>query len=130
MITISLSTKITALIVTASMGLFLTAVAILCVLPLIQAAVDGRRPELPDLPAVCENLGIALAIGGFTFQVTEAATVGVALALLGGLYGFTRRTGEKARYAATGLHPILEKAMLVCGVLSLGALGELYYLVS
>ncbi len=129
MIGISLSTKITALIVTASMGLFLTAVAILCILPLIQASVERRRPELPDLPAVCENLGIALAIGGFTFQVTEAAAIGVALTLLGAVYGATRKTREKTRDAATGLHPILEKVMLVGGVMSLGALGEVYYLV-
>lgn len=127
---IDLSAKITGLIVTTSMGLFLTAVAILCVLPLIQATVDRCRPELPDLPAVCENLGIALAIGGFTFRVTEAAAIGVALALLGAVYGFTRKTGNKSKEAATGLHPILEKVMLVCGVLSLGVLGEYYYLVS
>ena len=127
---ISLSAKITGLIVTTSMGLFLTAVAILCVLPIIQASVEGRRPELPNLPAVFENLGIALAIGGFTFQVTEAAAIGVALALLGAVYGFTRKTGGKTSDAAIGLHPILEKAMLVCGVLSVGALGEMYYLVS
>jgi hypothetical protein len=95
----------------------LTAVAILCVLPIIQAAVERRRPELPDLPAVIENLGIALAIG-------------VALTLLGAVYGSTRKTGEKTRGAAVGLHPILQKAMLVCGVLSLGVLGEYYYLLS
>jgi hypothetical protein len=127
---ISLSAKITGLIVTTSMGLFLTAVAILCVLPIIQAAVERRRPELPDLPAVIENLGIALAIGGFTFRVTEAAAIGVALTLLGAVYGSTRKTGEKTRGAAVGLHPILQKAMLVCGVLSLGVLGEYYYLLS
>jgi len=127
---ISLSAKITGLIVTTSMGLFLTAVAVLCVLPLIQALVERRRPELPDLPAVLENLGIALAIGGFTFRVSEAAAIGVALALLGAVYGSTRKTRQKTGGAASGLHPVLQKAMLVCGVLSLGALGEYYYLLS
>ena len=127
---ISLSAKITGLIVTTSMGLFLTAVAILCVLPIIQASVERRRPELPDLPAVFENLGIAIAIGGFTFRVSEAAAIGVALALLGAVYGATRKTGGKGKDAALGLHPILEKTMLVGGVLSLGVLGEYYYLMS
>lgn len=127
---ISLSAKITGLIVTASLGLFLTAVAILCVLPIIQAAVERRRPELPDLPAVFENLGIALAIAGFTFRVSEAAAIGVALTLLGAVYGYTRKTNKKTGDAAVGLHPILQKAMLVCGVLSVGVLGEYYYIIS
>lgn len=127
---ITLSAKLTSVIVTTSMGLFLTAVAILCILPLIQASVERRPPELPDLPAVFENLGIALAIGGFTFQVTEAAAVGVTLALLGAAYGTVRKQKGKRGDPAAGLHPILEKAMLVCGVLSLGALGEFYYLMS
>ena len=127
---ITLSAKLTSVIVTTSMGLFLTAVAILCILPLIQASVERRPPELPDLPAVFENLGIALAIGGFTFRVTEAAAVGVTLALLGAVYGVVRKQKGKRRDPAAGLHPILETAMLVGGVLSLGALGEFYYLMS
>ncbi|MDH3229302.1 MAG: hypothetical protein OEN55_05885 [Alphaproteobacteria bacterium] len=127
---ITLSAKITGLIVTTSMGLFLTAVAILCVVPLVQAIVERRRPEMPDLPAIIENLGVALAIGGLTFRVTEAAAIGVALALLGAVFAFTRRTGVATRDPANGLHPFLQKAMLVCGVVSLGVLGEYYYLVS
>jgi hypothetical protein len=127
---INLSVKLTSVIVTTSMGLFLAAVAILCILPLIQASVERRPPELPDLPAVFENLGIALAIGGFTFQVTEAAAVGVTLALLGAVYGTVRKKTGKRGDTVAGLHPILEKAMLVGGVLSLGALGEFYYLMS
>ena len=124
---ISLSAKITGLIVTTSMGLFLTAVAILCVLPIIEAVAERRRPELPNLPAVIENTGIALAIGGFAFRVSEAAAIGVALTLIGAFYGATAKSNEKSRGAAFGLHPILQKAMLVCGVLSL---GEYYYLLS
>jgi hypothetical protein len=127
---INLSVKLTSVIVTTSMGLFLAAVAILCILPLIQASVERRPPELPDLPAVFENLGIALAIGGFTFQVTEAAAVGVTLTLLGAVYGTVRKKTGKSGDTVAGLHPILEKAMLVGGVLSLGALGEFYYLMS
>lgn len=127
---ITLSAKITGLIVTASMGLFLTAVAILFIVPLIQAIVERRRPDPPDLGAVLENLGIALAIGGFAFRVTEAAAIGVGLALLGAVFAHVRKTSEAGVKAGNGLHPALQKAMLVCGVLCLGVLGEYYYLAS
>jgi len=127
---ITLSAKITGLIVTASMGLFLTAVAVLFIVPLVQAIVERRRPDPPDLAAVFENLGIALAIGGFAFRVTEASAIGVGLALLGAVLGYARRTSEVRGKAGNGLHPALQKAMLVCGVLCLGVLGEYYYLAS
>lgn len=127
---ISLSAKVTGLIVTASMGLFLTAVAILFVVPLVQAIVERRRPDPPDLPAVFENLGIALAIAGFAFRVTEAAAIGVALALLGAAYGYGRRNIRANSATNNTIHPILQKSMLVCGVLCLGVLGEYYFLLS
>jgi len=127
---ISLSAKITGLIVTASMGLFLTAVAVLFIVPIVQAIVERRRPAPPDLAAVFENLGIALAIGGFAFRTSEAAAVGVGLALLGAVFGYARRRSEAGGKAGDALHPFLQKAMLVSGVLCLGALGEYYYLLS
>ncbi len=127
---ITLSAKITGLIVTTSMALFLTAVAILCVVPVVQAIVERRRPDLPDLPAIFENLGIAVAIGGFAFRATDAAAIGVALALLGAALGAGRRAGKPAAESPAFLHPFLQKAMLACGVISLGALGEYYYLLS
>lgn len=125
---ISLSAKITGMIVTVSMGLFLTAVAILFIVPLVQAIVERRRPDAPDLAAVFENLGIALAIGGFAFRVSEAAAIGVGLALLGATFAYARKRSAAGGKAANGLHPFLHKAMLVCGVLCLGVLGEYYYL--
>ena len=130
MMDIDLSAKITGLFVTTSMGLFLTAVAILCIVPLLRAIVEQRRPDLPDVPAICENLGIALAIGGFTFRATEAAAFGVALALLGAALAATGKGRPARQDPAASLHPLLQKAMLACGVVSLGVLGEYYYLVS
>lgn len=127
---IALSTKITALIVTTGMGMFFTAVAILCVVPLVQAIVERRRPELPNLPAVFENLGIALAIAGFTFRTTDVAALGVGLTLIGAVYGYRTRKTEKGKDRGNDLHPFLHKAILICGVLSVGALGEYYYIVS
>jgi VIT1/CCC1 family predicted Fe2+/Mn2+ transporter len=118
---ISLSAKITGLIVTTSMGLFLTAVAILLVIPLIQGIVEGRRPRFPDVPAILENLGVAIAIAGFTFRVTEVSATGVLLMLLGAILGYGKKSDS--------LHPALRKALLVCGIISVGALGEYYYIV-
>ncbi len=119
---ISLSAQITGMIVTVSIGLFLTMVVLLCVVPLFQASVDRSRPSMPALPPIFENLGIALAIAGFTFRVTEVAAVGVGLALLGAVLGSAK--------GAPQIHPLLEKVVLVFGVVGLGVLGEYYYVVS
>jgi len=127
---ISLSAKITGMIVTASLGLFLAAVAVLFIVPIVQAVVEQRRPDPPDLAAVFENLGIALAIGGFAFRTTEAAAIGVGLALLGAVFAYARKRSAAGGKTGNGLHPFLEKTMLVFGVLCLGALGEYYYLLS
>ena len=80
---IPIPAKITGMIVTVSMALFLTGVVMLCIVPLIQAMVEKRRPEWPALPPVMEYLGVAMALAGLTFRVTEFAAVGVGLALLG-----------------------------------------------
>jgi hypothetical protein len=120
---IPLSAKVTGMIVTLSMGLFLTAVAVLCVLPLVQAIMERRRPELPPLPPIMENLGIALAFAGLTFQVTEFAAVGVGLALLGAWYGYSKGASHK-------IHPIFDKVSAVSGVICVGVLAEYYYVVS
>lgn len=117
-----LSTKITAVAVTTSMGLFLAAVAILLVVPLVQAVVEGRRPKLPELPQVLENLGIAVAIGGFTIGVTKVAAAGIAMMLAGAVLGYGRK--------AEGLHPTLRKMILICGVIGVGTLGEYYWIVN
>jgi len=125
---ISLSAKITGLIVTTSMALFMTAVAILCVVPLIQAAVERKRPNMPNLSAVFENLGMAVAIAGFAYRETDVAAAGVGLILIGAAYGYRQRKAGKAK--DNELHPLLHKAILICGVLSVGVLGEYYYIIS
>lgn len=120
---IPLTAKITGFVVTLSMGLFLTAVAVLCVVPLIQAIVEKRRPELPPLPPVMENLGIFIALAGLTVQVTEFAAVGVGLALLGAWFGYSKGASHK-------IHPIFDKISAVAGVIGVGVLAEYYYVVS
>jgi hypothetical protein len=111
------------MIVTMSMGLFLTAVAVLCVVPLVKAIMERRRPEIPALPPIMENLGIALAFAGLTFRVTEFAAVGVGLALLGAWYGYSKGASHK-------IHPIFDKVKAVTGVVGVGVLAEYYYVLS
>ncbi|HEM45580.1 MAG TPA: hypothetical protein ENO23_00880, partial [Alphaproteobacteria bacterium] len=82
---IPLSAQLTALIVTISMGFFFAVVSALCVVPLYEALIERRRPNLPNLPATFENLGLALAIGGLTYRATGVAAVGIGLAVLGTL---------------------------------------------
>lgn len=120
---IPLSAKITGMIVTVSMGLFLAAVAVLCVVPLVQAIVERRRPKLPALPPIMENLGIFIALAGLTFRETEYAAVGIGLALLGAWYGYSGGFSHK-------IHPIFDKVTAVTGVISVGVLAEYYYIVS
>lgn len=119
---IALPAKITGMIVTIGMGLFLTAVVVLCIVPLVQAIVEKRKPELPPLPPVLENLGIAIAFAGLTFRVTEFAAMGVGLCLLGFWYGSSKSVGR--------IHPLFEKITAIVGVISIGVLAEFYYLAS
>lgn len=120
---IPLTAKITGMIVTVSMGLFLTAVAVICVAPLVQAIMERRRPQMPPLPPIMENLGIFIALAGLTFRVTEFAAVGVGLALLGAWYGYTKGASHM-------IHPIFDKVSAVAGVIGVGALAEYYYVLS
>ncbi len=118
---IDFSTSITSVIVVISMGFYLAAVSYLCVVPIMEALVERRWPAMPNMPAVSEYAGVALAIAGFTYQDTRIAAVGVALALLGGLLGFRK---------APSLHPALAGPLTVMGVVCVGTLGEYFYLVT
>lgn len=120
---IPLSAQVTGMIVTLSMGLFLTAVAVFCVLPLVQAIMERRRPAIPPLPPIMENLGIFIALAGLTFRVTEIAAIGVGLALLGAWYGYSKGAIYK-------IHPFFDKVSAVSGVIGVGALAEYYYVLS
>jgi len=120
---IPLSAKVTGMIVTLSMGVFLAAVAVLCVAPLVQAIIEKRRPAIPPLPPIMENLGIFIALAGLTFRVTEFAAIGVGLALLGAWYGYSKGAIHK-------IHPIFDKVSAVTGVIGVGVLAEYYYVLS
>ncbi|MDH5559132.1 MAG: hypothetical protein OEZ03_17430, partial [Alphaproteobacteria bacterium] len=112
---IELPVKITGMIVTLGMGLFLTAVVLLVIVPIMQAMMDKRKIGWPPIAPIMENLGVAMAIAGLTFRVTEVAAIGVGLALLGAWYGYGK--------AETHFHPVFEKVMAVAGVVCVGTLA-------
>lgn len=120
---IPLTAKVTGMIVTVSMGLFLTAVAVICIAPLVQAIMEKRRPTMPPLAPLMENLGIFIALAGLTFRVTEFAAVGVGLALIGAWYGYSGGASHK-------IHPIFDKVSAITGVIGVGVLAEYYYVLS
>ena len=117
----NLSTNITSMVVVISMGFYLAAVSYLCVVPLMEALVERKRPTIPNMPAVSENIGIAVAIAGFTYQDTKIAGLGVALMLVGGVLGIGK---------TPSLHPALSGPLTASGVICVGVLGEYFYLVS
>lgn len=118
---IPLSVQFTAVIVTLSMGLFFTVVSVLCVVPIYEALIEKRRPQLPNLPAASENLGIALAIGGLAFRETELAAVGLGLALLGWFLGTGRPVPALPR--------LVESGLMVSGLVCLSVIGKFHYFI-
>jgi len=116
---ITLPVTITAMIVTMSMGMFMSAVVMLCFAPLVQAMMGKRKPELPPFAPILENLGLTVALAGLTFRVTEVAAVGLGLAIAGYIYGRAKATSYT--------HPVFETVVAVCGVIGVGALAEFYY---
>lgn len=118
---IPLSVQFTAVIVTLGMGLFFAAVSVLCVVPIYEALIEKRRPQLPDLPAAFENLGVALAIGGLAFRETELAAIGLGLAVLGAVLGAGRKAAALPRPVETGL--------MVSGLVCLSVIGKFHYFI-
>ncbi len=118
---LNFSTNITSVIVVISMGFYLAAVSYLCIVPLMEALVERRKPSMPNMPAVSENIGIAIAIAGFTYHDTNIAALGVGLTLLGGVLGFRD---------APSLHPALSGPLAAMGLICVGTLGEYLYLLT
>lgn len=118
---IPLSVQLTAVIVTLSMGLFFAVVSVLCVVPIYEALIEKRRPQLPNLHAAFENLGIALAIGGLAFRETEVAAIGLGLAVLGAVLGAGRRNAPLPRMVESGL--------MISGLVCLSVIGKFHYFI-
>lgn len=114
-----LPVQITGAAVTFSLALYLAVALIFCAAPLLDAIERRRRPRLPDISATLECLGIALAIGGFAVGATGLAAVGVVVTVAVAIWNAGRLSEI--------FDPTVHAAMLVCGLVSLGALAEFHY---
>lgn len=119
---INFAANLTGVIVVIGMGFYLAAVSYLCIVPLMEALIERKKPAMPNMPAVSENIGVAIAIAGFTYQETNIAALGVGLTLLGGLLGLGKN--------APSLHPALSGPLAATGLVCVGTLGEYLYLVA
>lgn len=114
-----LPVQIASTTVTFSLGLYLAVAVIFCATPIVDAIMERRRPQLPDLSATLECLGIALAIAGFALDVTGLAAVGVVVTVAVAAWN----SGRISEIFDPAVHAVL----LVCGLVSLGALAEFHY---
>jgi len=89
---------------------------------LYKLAVEGSETRRvlggPLLPAFLQNLGIPVAVIGFTLQSTGAVLVGSLMIAVGMLI-----TSERS----VSLHPAVEAPMLALALISLGAVGALKF---
>jgi len=87
---------------------------------LYKLAVGGSETRRvlgwPLLPAFLQNLGIPVAVIGFTLQSTASVLIGSLMIAFGMLI-----TSERT----VSLHPAVEAPMLVLALISLGAVGAL-----
>ncbi len=118
---VNLPTNITSVIIVISVGFYLAMICYMAIVPVIEAVIGRQRPRLPDLPDVCENAGIVLAIFGFATQNTMLAALGVGMTLLGAVLGSGR---------SPDLHPALQLPVAILGIVCVGTLGEYLFLVA
>lgn len=105
-----------ALLVTASTVSYFGIMGVL----LYKLAVEGPETRRvlgwPLMPAFLQNLGIPVAVIGFTLQSTGAVLIGSLMIAVGMLI-----TSERS----VSLHPAVEAPMLALALISLGAVGVL-----
>lgn len=111
--------QITGAAVTFSLGLCLAVALILCAAPVLDAVSERRWPGRPDLFAVLECLGVAAAVAGFAVGVIGLAVAGLLMLAISVAWNSGRMPEV--------FDPTVHAVMLVCGLVSLGALAELHY---
>lgn len=111
--------QITGLAATFSIGLYLAVAMILCAAPVLDAVAERRWPGKPDLVALLECLGVATAVTGFAVGHSGLAAAGLLMAMV----SVVRNSGRTSE----AFDPAVHAAMLVCGLVSVGALAELRY---
>ena len=108
---------ISAVIIALSLCLYFSVITFQGLTLLIEGLATKRVPSRFSFLGLCENIGIAAVIGGYTFQRPDLAFAGVLLV-------------ASALLASSGripaLVPAIEVPLLVSGLLSLAALGVIY----
>ena len=108
---------ISAVIITLSLCLYFSVITFQGLALLIEGLATKRVPSRFSFLGLCQNVGIAAVIGGYTFQAPDLAFAGVLLV-------------AAALWASSGripaMVPAIEVPLLVSGLLSLAALGVIY----
>lgn len=116
-----LPVQVASAAVTFSVGLYLAVALMLVLAPILDAIAARRRPRMPQLWATVEYVGVALAITGFAGNDTGLAAVGVAMTVAVAV------TAWNAGRISQVFDPAVHAVLLVCGLVSLGALAEFHY---
>ncbi|MFQ5954677.1 MAG: hypothetical protein ACE5JZ_06415 [Kiloniellales bacterium] len=111
---------IAAMIISWSLGFYFLVISVQGLGALINGMLTRSLPTARSLSGLCQNLGIGCALVGLTFQNMELAVVGVLVIALGVVTG-PRPTSV--------LNTVIERALLVAGITSLGCLGVVLYVV-
>ena len=108
---------ISAVIIALSLCLYLSVITFQGLALLIEGVATRKVPSRFPFLGLCQNIGIAAVIGGYTFQTPDLAFAGVLLV-------------ASALLASSGripaLVPAIEIPLLVSGLLSLASLGIIY----
>ncbi len=112
-----LAIDISAVIITLSLCLYFSVITFQGLALLIEGLVAKKAPSRISFLCLCQNIGIAAVIGGYTFQTPDLAFAGVLLV-------------ASALWASSGripaMVPVIEVPLLVSGILSLASLGVIY----
>ncbi len=108
---------ISAVIIALSLCLYFSVITFQGLALLIEGLATKRVPSRFSFLGLCENIGIAAVIGGYTFQRPDLAFAGALLV-------------ASALWASSGripaMVPAIEVPLLVSGLLSLASLGVIY----
>ncbi len=108
---------VSAVIIALSLCLYFSVITFQGLALLIEGLATRKVPSRIPFLGLCQNVGIAAVIGGYTFQTPDLAFAGVLLI-------------ASALWASSGripaLVPAIEVPLLVSGILSLLSLGVIY----
>ena len=108
---------ISSVIIALSLCLYFSVISFQGLTLLIKGVATKKVPSRLPFLGLCQNVGIAAVIGGYTFQSPDLAFAGVLLV-------------ASALWASPGripaLVPAIEVPLLVSGLLSLASLGVIY----